>query len=522
MITFFPVPYPDELIYSAIARYHILSGNAQYCQTAEDLFGFRRAHSSVVMPLRLGYLGRMTDPFGLSVERLISHTLAPYYTAFQTEDLCQEIFDVQAQNKSVSASAKLGALGNTAIIPKHLRFCPKCYAEDQRQHGEGYWHRTHQTPGVLVCEKHGCQLLQTQIPYYDQKSNVYEAATPLKLFPAACPPSLSPLGLQQAANIASDIRYLYDHYDQVRSAFAKHQYSFTNVFVSLLQKKGLATKGGTLRLAEFKEKFYSFFAPDLMEQLGEPIDTSIEKPWFVTMCRHSKKSFHPLRYILLSRFLCHGLPHLIQIAEETSLESLSFPKANYGCPAENEAKREQYRAKWLNLCETMPDASRDELRRADGSTYTWLLRHDKGWLMEHPKERRLRGGNKVFSDRTQQDLMLSAKTHAAAKALRSVKGKPIWITKTCLAKKVGLIPRLLPELPMTQKAFEEETESIMDYRLRRIAWAENQLIEQGKSVVRWQVLKLAAIRECDWDKCWDAYIATNSFVQEDRNEEKIS
>lgn len=521
MKTFFPVPYPDELLYSTIARYHILSGNAQYCQTAEDLFGFRRAHSSVVMPLRLGYLGRMTDPLGLSVEKLISHTLAPYYTAFQTEDLCQEIIDMQVQNKSVSVSAKLGALGNPAIIPKHLRFCPKCYAEDQRQYGEGYWHRTHQTPGGLVCEKHGCQLLQTQIPYYDQKSNVYEAATPLRLFPAAYPSPLSPLGLQQAANIASDIRYLYDHYDQVRSAFAKHQYSFTNVFISLLQKKGLATKGGTLRLAEFKEKFYSFFAPDLMEQLGEPIDTSIEKPWFVTMCRHSKKTFHPLRYILISRFLCHGLPGLIQFAEETSPERLVFTKASYGCAAEDE-KREQYRTKWLDVCGTLPGAGRNELRGAAGATYTWLLRHDKEWLMEHPKERRLRGGNKVFSDRTQQDLMLSAKTHAAAKALRSVKGKPVWITKTCLAKKIGLIPKLLPELPMTQKAFEEEVESLIEYRLRRIAWAESLLISQGKPTVRWQVLKLAAIRECDWDECWDAYIAMKNFAQEEYNADKVS
>ena len=513
MITFFPIPYPDELLYSTIARYHILSGNAMYCQTAEDLFGFRRAHSSVVMPLRLGYLGRMTDLFGLSVERLISHTLAPYYTAFQTEDLCQEIFDVQVQNNSVSASAKLGALGNTAIIPKYLRFCPKCYAEDQKRYGEGYWHRMHQTPGVLVCEKHGCQLLQTPIPYYDHKSNAYEAAVPQNLFPAVCPPLLSPLGQQQAANIASDIRYLYGHYEQIRSTFAKHQYSFTNLFIVLLQKKSLATKGGTLRLAEFKEKFYSFFAPDLMEQLGEPIDTSIEKPWFVTMCRHSEKTFHPLRYILLSRFLCHGLPGLIQLAEETPPERRAFTNADYGCAAENE-KREQYRSKWLDVCGTMPGAGRNELRRAAGSTYTWLLRHDKVWLMEHPKEQRQRGGNKVFADRTQQDLVLSAKVRAAAQEIRSAKGKPILITKTCLAKKAGVISKLLQELPLTQKVFEEEAESLLEYRLRRIAWAENQLLSQGKSAVRWQVLKLAAIRECDWDECWDAYIAANTFVKE--------
>ena len=133
MITFFPMPYPDELLYSTIARYHVLSGNTLHCQTAADLFGFRRAHSSVVMPLRLGHMGKITESFGLSVDKLISYTLYPYYTAFQTEELCQEVCDLQLQNASVSISAKLGAIGNTDIIPDYLRFCPECYAEDQRQ-----------------------------------------------------------------------------------------------------------------------------------------------------------------------------------------------------------------------------------------------------------------------------------------------------------------------------------------------------------------------------------------------------
>lgn len=522
MNTFFPASYPDELLYSTIARYHVHSGNALYCQTAEDLFGFRRAHSSVVMPLRLGCLGRMTASQGIPIEELIGHTLYPYYTAFQTEDLRQEIYSIQMQCKSVSISAKLGALGNTSIIPKHLRFCPKCYAEDQKKYGEGYWHLTHQTPGVLVCEKHGCQLLETQVPYYDQKTNVYEAATPAKLFPAIYSKPLSPLGQQQAENIASDIRYLYDSYDRIRKAFAKHHYSFTNLFISLLQKKGLATKGGSLRLAEFKEQFYSFFAIDLMEQLGEPFDKSVAKPWFVTMCRRSQKSFHPLRYILLSRFLCHGLPYLIQFAEEASPDAWSFPKVNYVCVKEDETKRDHYRAKWLEAWEKMPNAGRDQLRKAAGSTYTWLLRHDKEWLMDHPKDQRPKGGNKVFADRNSQDLLLADRVRETARELRSLVSKPVWITKTCLIKKAGITFQLLPQLPLTQKIVEEETESLMEYRLRRIAWAENQLITQGKPAIKWQVLKLAAIRECDWEECWNAHIATNTHVEEGNNEEKIS
>jgi len=38
MITFFPVPYEDEVLYSVLARYHVRSGNTSYKATMQDLF----------------------------------------------------------------------------------------------------------------------------------------------------------------------------------------------------------------------------------------------------------------------------------------------------------------------------------------------------------------------------------------------------------------------------------------------------------------------------------------------------
>lgn len=37
MITFFPVPYEDEVLYSVLARYHVRSGNTSYKATMQDL-----------------------------------------------------------------------------------------------------------------------------------------------------------------------------------------------------------------------------------------------------------------------------------------------------------------------------------------------------------------------------------------------------------------------------------------------------------------------------------------------------
>ena len=39
MISFFPMPYPDELWYSVICRYHIRSGNPSFKYSIRELYG---------------------------------------------------------------------------------------------------------------------------------------------------------------------------------------------------------------------------------------------------------------------------------------------------------------------------------------------------------------------------------------------------------------------------------------------------------------------------------------------------
>lgn len=62
MITQFPAIYPDELLYSQLARYHARSGNLAYTFTAEQLF-----QSKTVRP---------------DVEFLNLYTASSFYTDF--------------------------------------------------------------------------------------------------------------------------------------------------------------------------------------------------------------------------------------------------------------------------------------------------------------------------------------------------------------------------------------------------------------------------------------------------------
>ena len=48
MLGLFPKPYPDELIYSVLARYFVRSGYNKYVFAAEDLFSKKTKKDKVI------------------------------------------------------------------------------------------------------------------------------------------------------------------------------------------------------------------------------------------------------------------------------------------------------------------------------------------------------------------------------------------------------------------------------------------------------------------------------------------
>lgn len=50
MIGFFPIPYPDEILYSVFARYHARSKNRSLAATVHNLFGHENSRIVVDLP----------------------------------------------------------------------------------------------------------------------------------------------------------------------------------------------------------------------------------------------------------------------------------------------------------------------------------------------------------------------------------------------------------------------------------------------------------------------------------------
>ena len=83
MIPFFPAPYPDELWYSVICRYHIRSGNPSVKYSIRELYGANHINVPVELCGALSSLLEAIPAKALTAKDIImQHTLYPYYTRF--------------------------------------------------------------------------------------------------------------------------------------------------------------------------------------------------------------------------------------------------------------------------------------------------------------------------------------------------------------------------------------------------------------------------------------------------------
>lgn len=515
MLSFFPRQFDDEILYSLIARYHCQSGNTIMRETLNDLFNCKCVHSSVVLPARFGILSKNLETFGGTFDDLlINRTLFPFYMAFAQERVVKKVYNWARFSQSGSMCSELGLYTYGSLEPRSLRFCPECYREEKSNLGEGYWHRIHQTPGVLVCERHCCQLLDSHIQYRTQRDNYYYPAHVQNIMPPGIPENLSPEDFRIAVLIAKDVKWLYDNYLKIRGAFPNQNNNFRSIFIRMLMEKGLATDNGSLRIDKYRGSFNRFFGPRILDILNLQVSEDINKAWIIGMCRTSVVPTHPLKYILMAIFLCGSLEKLIDIAIQQN--GTQIPNRSRCTEVtEIEIKREKYRARWLGACLAYSKASQNDIRNHIPSVYTWLNRHDKLWLRDNSPSSRKRGGYKKFADWNERDKEYAKKVAGAAERIRAYPGKPVQISILRIGKELGcgeLLYSKAKVLPLTMQEVYKAIEDSDTIRMRKIEWAINELNKQGLPIAKWRVMKLAGIRDELWERYW-GLIAEDGSIQ---------
>lgn len=145
----FPMPYPDELLYSTIARAGVRMGITSPKELLDEVFGNRKVVATSDLP---GHLRSITkhypDRLGLSVETLAyRHTLFPLYAPFVPEKRRKECLRLIAKSTRGAIHLLLGVAASRINQPRNLRLCTGCVGEQIIRYGEPYWMRSWQVRG---------------------------------------------------------------------------------------------------------------------------------------------------------------------------------------------------------------------------------------------------------------------------------------------------------------------------------------------------------------------------------------
>ncbi|MBL0385553.1 TnsD family transposase [Tumebacillus sp. ITR2] len=300
MLGFFPQLYPDELLYSWFARYHLYCNNASPKQTMIDLYGDEKQLAVPDLPTNLEEInGRVRHFIKQTADDWISqHTFFRFYTSFALPEFrarAQETMRTNARDSSLHMLT--GVMASTFKDKKYFEYCAICAEEDLKTHGEMYWHLPHQLPGVLVCTKHGVPLRKSLAPFRPDNRHHYVAAT-RETCPSLAPIiSYDPKTMEHLQEISLEAERL------VQRDYTFDREAIRQTYLVLLQKQELARGKSHVYQRKLAEQFRAFYGDECLRILQSEVSMEGENSWLRAITRKHRRAFHPIRHLLLIRFL---------------------------------------------------------------------------------------------------------------------------------------------------------------------------------------------------------------------------
>lgn len=295
IISFFPTPYPDELLYSVIARYHMRNGSPTLRATCNELYG-RRMKIPVNFPTDIDTLAsRIPEESEITVANFIErNTVFPYFSPFLTKTRSKAFLTYMRQGKTNSQNTYF-ALGigklryPTSIF---LRFCKGCWSEDVKKYGEPYWHRLHQIPGVFMCHHHGEPLYDSKVSIAAAKEALYAATVDMTLNGAPCG-NFTDIKTEKLIKLSENSEWL------LNNGLNCGSYEETLERYDLFYlKKGFRTTGGKTNHQQVFDAIRQFYGNEFLQLLNADIE-SAESAWMARITHYPNTLIHPMNHALM-------------------------------------------------------------------------------------------------------------------------------------------------------------------------------------------------------------------------------
>ena len=490
MLGYFPVPYQDELLYSMVARYaqHTgLAGNQK--AIVREVFSSSTAVAVPDLPSHLNSLVKnlqLVWPTGV-IELINSFTLAPIYFPFLSQQQATKTIRSMRSDSGGDIHTRSGIAASAIKQSEYFRYCPQCMKEQQLEFGEYYWQRIHQLPALEFCKRHSCLLEYSTISFHPKEKHLFIAANDIKLN----------AGIRHIE--LKDIeRAVFDRYEQLLKVAQSKGLGFnrwTLFYRNLADELGLVKKNRICH-QEIHRLLKKTWAGTVFEN---QFQSSENNYWLTNLFRKHRKSFHPLRHLLVTTALVPELSitKLFEKVRRLPDRVLEISRSNSRATASNSVS--EYRARWLDMLKRHPSAGVKELRgiESGGAIYSWLYRNDKNWLMSNRPRRKVNAQSHYvinYSDWDAKNVELLESVYAG---MANARNRPR-LTRTRFIKELprsNSVEKHLSDLPETSQWIASHEESVEDHQLRRLRIAYEQIKSNNLEVKRWHLLRVANIRE---------------------------
>jgi hypothetical protein len=475
----FPVPYPDELIYSLVARAGIRSAITSPKQLLEQVFGDRKIIATLDLPSHLSAISSLLVNTGkFDIQRLIyEHTMFPIYAPFIDESIRVRALKGMGSRSNSSVHLMFGAVASIVKTSDNFRSCSLCVAEQKQKYGESYWSRLWYLPSLPYCPRHGL-LNQSSTSYHDNR-HTYHLCDQITCNTQLNKENKDKKLLDYLAKKSQEVLLL-----PCQKSPSKHQWS--KLYNHLAHDFGCG-KGA-------QQVSHEMIAERVIKKIAIPelnVNFNMDTNWLRTIFRKHRKAFSYLQHLTVwSAFIPDmTVSEIIKEVKTKGHVSVAVTKSLKHEPDEEK------RIKWRNLISTTPIKKARSLL-GGGALYAWLYRNDKEWLLAfnklhytQPIERKKKV-DWVARDRvlTKQLLRIIDRLDAVIEGPQRSKNfllKQLKYSST-LSKKLHLLPMLASTLNKYQ-------ESVFEYQSRRLAITVIARSQTGEGISRWQLMRSASL-----------------------------
>jgi hypothetical protein len=483
----FPVPYPEELIYSTVARAGIREGITGSKELLGEIYGNRNVIATLDLPNQLQSISRWL-PSEYTVEVIAyRHTLFPLYAPFIPEERRKRCLAWMAEESRGAVHMAMGVNASLVKMPRNVRYCPECLKEQQRIFGEYFWKREWQIAGVDCCNEHGA-LINTAItrPLADQHR--YHDASP-----DSCPLFLQKPACNESKTILTRVRQLLGQ----RSATSPSYEQWSSHYHRLAQQYGFTRGQAQVDHGAIAEIVSHHWPSRLLRQLGLEINLDSDYCWLRAIFRKHRKSFGYLQHIIIHHALLPENWSIIDVigsVRELPVLLVSESTERIRVGTEHDLTRDQQ--DWMKMLAEQPPK---KARTVAPALYARLYRYDRLWLKQVNQDQPRANVviRKPRVDWRRRDLHYLAKLREIIRFLRAHPSGPRQ-SKTYLLKQLGKLSTLekkLDRLPRTKRLLERYIESVPEYQKRRLRNAWRQLNQDFEHPPHWRLLRIAGLSE---------------------------